>query len=46
MKTFGASAKPDSLFVEFGLTVDALVKAAKIHAEKGAAVKDQRRENQ
>jgi transketolase len=29
MKTFGASAKPDSLFEEFGLTVDSLVKAAK-----------------
>ena len=29
MRTFGASGKPDSLFEEFGLTVNALVKAAK-----------------
>lgn len=29
IKTFGASGKPDSLFEEFGLTVNALVKAAK-----------------
>lgn len=29
MKAFGASGKPDSLFEEFGLTVNALVKAAK-----------------
>jgi len=29
MKTFGASGKPDSLFEEFGLTVNALLKAAK-----------------
>jgi len=29
MTTFGASAKPDSLFAEFGLTVNALVHAAK-----------------
>jgi transketolase len=29
MTTFGASAKPDSLFAEFGLTVNSLVQAAK-----------------
>ncbi|MEI6613262.1 MAG: transketolase [Chrysiogenales bacterium] len=29
MTTFGASAKPDSLFEEFNLTVDSLVQAAK-----------------
>jgi transketolase len=34
IKTFGASAKPDSLFVEFGLTVDALLNAAKSTMKK------------
>jgi transketolase len=29
MNTFGASGKPESLFIEFGITVNALVKAAK-----------------
>jgi len=29
MNTFGASGKPESLFTEFGITVNALVKAAK-----------------
>jgi transketolase len=29
MRTFGASGKPDSLFAEYGLTVNSLVKAAK-----------------
>ena len=44
MTTFGASAKPDSLFAEFGLTVDALLKALEIRNEKGAVGKISRRE--
>jgi transketolase len=34
MKTFGASGKPDSLFEEFGLTVNSLMKAAKSMLKK------------
>ena len=34
MKTFGASAKPDDLYLEFGLTVDALVNAARSTLKK------------
>jgi transketolase len=34
MTTFGASAKPDSLFEEFGLTVNSLLKAAKSMLKK------------
>ncbi|HSQ36107.1 MAG TPA: transketolase [Candidatus Binatia bacterium] len=37
MKTFGASAKPDSLYVEFGLTVEAVAEAARSILKKAQA---------
>jgi transketolase len=37
LKTFGASAKPDALYAEFGLTVEAVVQAARTVLKKAQA---------